>query len=189
MAPMSKNMESYLVTGGCGLQGTHIIEKLLEKYPGAPIAVMARNPTVNLYPGVKYHRGDITVADDIAQVMSAARPTVVFHCAAQMTVGRKQLPDAVVKAINEGGTRLMLEQSKRAGVKAFVYTSSASVVQKETFKDIRNGDETMPLVEASDPGVMLYPLTKVHLEPASSPQSRCSLLDPRVDCVRNRNGS
>ena len=69
-------MESYLITGGCGLQGSHIVGKLLAKYPGAKIAVMARNPDKNRFPGVEYHRGDITSTEDVARVMKAARPAV-----------------------------------------------------------------------------------------------------------------
>jgi sterol-4alpha-carboxylate 3-dehydrogenase (decarboxylating) len=154
-------MESYLVTGGCGLQGSSIVAKLLAAHPGAAIAVMARNPDLNRLPGVTYHRGDITVSEDIARVLAAARPTVVFHCAGVMTIGKKPMPDAVVRAINDGGTRLMVEAAGRAGVKAFVYTSSASVVQVDTWKDVIDGDESLPTCTYDDESAMIYPKAKV----------------------------
>ena len=44
------------------------------------------------------------------------------------------------------GTRVLLEESQRQGVKIFVYTSSASVVFNGLF-DIKNGDETLPYPE------------------------------------------
>lgn len=152
---------SYLVTGGCGLQGSHIVEKLLEAYPGSKITVMARNPTVNTFPGVEYLKGDITSPANIDRVFTASRPTVVFHCAGAMTVGRKAIPDEVVRNINTEGTRLMLDASKRFHVKAFVFTSSASVVQKGKggFEDLKNCDETFPTVEDANGG-LIYPRSK-----------------------------
>lgn len=158
--------ERYLVTGGCGLQGSHIVEKLLARYPIAPVvAVMARKPTTNLFSGVSYRAGDISSASDIARVFDAVRPTVVFHCAAAMTIGRGATAAGVptdddVRRINVGGTRLLLDASRERGVKAFVFTSSAGVVQRFGFKDIVNADESLETVRESD-GAAIYPKTKV----------------------------
>ncbi|KAL0932854.1 3-beta hydroxysteroid dehydrogenase/isomerase [Colletotrichum truncatum] len=151
--------ERYLVTGGCGLIGSHIVEKLRQKYPDARVAVFSRNPTTNLFPGVSYHAGDITSTDDVKKAIQETKPTVVFHCAGMMTVGRKNMTDELVRAINLDGTRYMLDASKAAGVKAFVTTSSASVVQKEMYRDIEGGDETMPLAEEGD-DTLIYPKSK-----------------------------
>jgi sterol-4alpha-carboxylate 3-dehydrogenase (decarboxylating) len=156
---------THLITGGCGLQGSHIVLSLLERYPKSTIAVMARNPTVNTFPGVSYHHGDITSPSDIDRVLSAVRPTVVYHCAGAMTVGRKPIGDSVVRKINVDGTRLMLEASARFGVRAFVFTSSASVAQKYGggFADLQKCDETAPTVEEEDGGLS-YPWTKAAAE-------------------------
>ncbi|KAB5576092.1 sterol-4-alpha-carboxylate 3-dehydrogenase [Coniochaeta sp. 2T2.1] len=147
---------TYLVTGGCGLQGSHIVQKLLEAYPNASIAVMARNPTENRFDGAQYLAGDITVPKDIDRIFTAVRPTVVFHCAGTMTVGRVAISPEVVRKVNLDGTRLLLEAGKRFGVKAFVFTSSASVAQKYDggFRDLVNCDETAPTVEDEDGGQM-----------------------------------
>ncbi|KAF4785578.1 sterol-4-alpha-carboxylate 3-dehydrogenase [Colletotrichum scovillei] len=151
--------ETYLVTGGCGFLGSHIVEKLLAAYPTARIAVFSRNPTTNTFPGVTYHAGDIASLDDVAKVFREVKPTVVFHCAGMMTVGRKVMTDAFVRAINVDGTRHVLDEAKRAGVKVFVTTSSASVVQKEMFRDIEGGDESLPIAEEGD-DTLAYPKTK-----------------------------
>ncbi|KAJ9132573.1 Sterol-4-alpha-carboxylate 3-dehydrogenase [Coniochaeta hoffmannii] len=156
---------THLVTGGCGLQGAHIVLKLREHYPNSHIAVMTRNPTVNTFPGVQYFAGDVSVPTDIDRIFSAVRPTVVFHCAAVMPIGRAAVPEAVVRRTNVDGTRLLLEASKRFGVRAFVFTSSAGVAQKYDggFRDLINCDETAPTVEEEDGG-MLYPRTKAAAE-------------------------
>lgn len=126
---------------------------------------MTRNPTVNTFAGVQYFAGDITDAADIDRVFTAVRPTIVYHCAGAMTVGRVAAPEAVVRKINVDGTRLLLETSKRFGVRAFVFTSSASVAQKYDggFRDLVNCDETAPTVEEEDGG-QLYPRTKAAAE-------------------------
>jgi len=126
---------------------------------------MTRNPTENTFPGVQYFKGDITSASDIERVFTAVRPTVIMHCAGAMTVGRAAISDAAVHSINVEGTRLLLDASKRFGVKAFVFTSSASVAQKDDggFRDLINCDETAPTVEEEDAG-MIYPRTKAAAE-------------------------
>jgi sterol-4alpha-carboxylate 3-dehydrogenase (decarboxylating) len=160
---------SFLVTGGCGLQGTYIVIKLREKYPSAAVAVMSRNPTENIQQDVAYHAGDITNPDHIARVFVAVKPTVVFHCAGVMTVNRVAQSDEQVWAINYEGARYVLEECQRRGVKALVFTSSASVVQREKggFLDILNGDEGMPTVGEKDGG-MIYPRSKVRSTPFST---------------------
>jgi sterol-4alpha-carboxylate 3-dehydrogenase (decarboxylating) len=155
--------ESYLVTGGCGMQGSSIVETLRSKYPEAKVAVLARNPTINTFPGVQYHRGDITIADDIASCLSLSKPTVVFHCAATVVATRKHIPDTEIRAINVGGTRLLLEQCARSGVKAFVFTSSFSVVQKDS-SDVAGADESWPIVTEDDTKALIYPKTKAASE-------------------------
>jgi sterol-4alpha-carboxylate 3-dehydrogenase (decarboxylating) len=47
-----------------------------------------------------------------------------------------------VWAVNHGGTRNLLAAAKAAGVRRFVYVSSASVVYQG--RDIENGDESLP---------------------------------------------
>lgn len=70
-----------------------------------------------------------------------------------------------MRRTNVDGTRLLLEASKRFGVRAFVFTSSAGVAQKYDggFRDLINCDETAPTVEEEDGG-MLYPRTKAAAE-------------------------
>ncbi|KAI8299946.1 Sterol-4-alpha-carboxylate 3-dehydrogenase, decarboxylating [Colletotrichum sp. SAR11_59] len=107
--------ETYLVTGGCGFIGSHIVEKLLQKYPSARVAVLSRNPTTNTFPRATYHAGDVASADDVTRIVNEVRPTVVFHCAGMMTVGRKTMADEFVRAINVDGTRNVLEAGKKVG--------------------------------------------------------------------------
>jgi sterol-4alpha-carboxylate 3-dehydrogenase (decarboxylating) len=44
----------------------------------------------------------------------------------------------------------VLEEAKKAGVKAFVYTSSADVVKGNSWQDLKGVDEEMPIPEVFD---------------------------------------
>jgi len=52
--------------------------------------------------------------------------------------------------VNLEGTRIVLEEAKRIGVKAFVYTSSADVVKKDSWQDLKGVNEDMPIPEVFD---------------------------------------
>lgn len=160
--------QSFLVTGGCGLQGSSIVSTLRKRYPNARISVLTRSPTVNLFDGVKYYKGDITRPSDIETCLAACKPTVVFHCAAAIVVARKHVPDAIVHNINVNGTKLVLEKCKALGtVRAFVFTSSVSVVQRPGVK-INGADETWAMInpeaDKADAKATIYPRTKAEAE-------------------------
>lgn len=160
--------QSFLVTGGCGLQGSDIVQTLRERYPSAKIAVFSRQPDVNIIPGVVYRRGNITSAAHIDACLRFCQPTVVFHCAATV-VGSSQrhIPDHLVREVNVQGTELLLQRSKAAGVKVFVFTSSASVVHW-AHVEISSANETWPVVafpdKDNDDGLPVYPRTKAEAE-------------------------
>ena len=161
---------SFLVTGGCGLQGSHVVEKLKDRYPNAKVTVMTRHPErATPVAGVNYLQGDITSPDDVARIFSSCHPTVVFHCAGVVSGAGVNFPPAVIKAINLDGTRYVLEESKRSKVEAFVFTGSSSVAQKANhgLADIVNGDETWPLANEQD-GCAPYVTSKVGCELLSS---------------------
>ncbi|KAH6652339.1 hypothetical protein BKA67DRAFT_661085 [Truncatella angustata] len=158
--------QSFLITGGCGLQGSSIVETLRSRYPSCRnIAVLTRDPSLNLFPGVAYHRGDLTSPADIDRCLQACRPTVIFHCAAVVTGTRKPVSDEVVNAINVGGTQLLLAACARlGGVRAFVFTSSVAVVQRPGV-EIRGANETWPLIDfVNDRETLVYPKSKAEAE-------------------------
>lgn len=148
---------TFLVTGGSGLVGSHIVEKLVEVYPSSQVHALSRSP-VNHFSGATYHACDIASAEAVQKVFDETKPTVVFHAAAA-GLNMSELDDNVTK-INIRGTRNLLEASVKKGVKAFVFTSSMGVVQVQGWKDIWNGDETLPIIE-KDSKALHYAYTKV----------------------------
>jgi sterol-4alpha-carboxylate 3-dehydrogenase (decarboxylating) len=137
-----------LVVGGCGFLGHHIVDRLT-KYK-CNIAVLDLSTTRNRHASssITYHDGDITSRESLLPTFQKLKPAVVIHTASPTVVGanwNKKAADALYKKVNVDGTRMLLEVAKETGVKAFVYTSSASVVCSID-KPIYNADERWPLI-------------------------------------------
>ncbi len=146
---------SVLVVGGCGFLGHHIVRQLLERYRDSEhqlrISVLDvridRNRIADTAPSVAYYAGDITAAERVQAVMDATRPRVIIHTASPLAAtaadsGVRELYERV----NVLGTRTLLACAARAGcVRAFVYTSSASVVH-DGVSDLVLADERLPVL-------------------------------------------
>lgn len=159
---MSKRgLGSVLVTGGCGFLGSHIVSLLKDRYPApaTTVSVLDLRTSQNNYPDVKYYSADLTSSSDVQSVLEQAKPNVVIHTASPVASGRGQKAEEIMFNVNVNGTKTIIEESKRAGVKGLVYTSSASVIS-DNRTDLVNADEKYRVI----PGEMqkeFYTRTKV----------------------------
>lgn len=145
--PPEGALGSVLVTGGCGFLGHHLVSMLRDSY-SADISVLDLRTDRNRFPDVTYHAGDITSAVAVQKVLDEVRPQVIIHTASPVPFDGSNANDALYTRVNVDGTRNLLELAGRAGcVKAFVYTSSASVVH-DTVSDLINADERWPVLRA-----------------------------------------
>jgi sterol-4alpha-carboxylate 3-dehydrogenase (decarboxylating) len=124
-----------LVTGGCGFTGLHLVDALLAR--GDEVTVIDMAPA-SPREGVRYIRADICDAEAVRAACEGM--DVVFHNASLVHTKRNQ--EARVWAVNFDGSKNVLAASQAAGVKRFIYVSSASAVYEG--RDIENGDERMP---------------------------------------------
>ncbi|PKY07142.1 C-3 sterol dehydrogenase/C-4 decarboxylase [Aspergillus campestris IBT 28561] len=124
--------------------------KLSERYPKnvAKVAVVDLRTTNNRLPGADYYDGDITSVESMLDVFRAVKPDVVIHTATPSVLdGNKPL----LRKVNVDGTKTLLEVAGGAHgdwgskCKAFVYTSSSSVVH-DTQSDLINVTEEWPYV-------------------------------------------
>jgi sterol-4alpha-carboxylate 3-dehydrogenase (decarboxylating) len=137
---MGADLGSVLVIGGCGFLGHHIVSQLL---PSTQISVLDLRTTRNRLPSVTYYDGDITSSTAVMSVLEQAKPQVIIHTVSPVL--GPGLTDLYYK-VNVEGTRNLLECAGKVGfVKAFVYTSSASVVH-DSVSDLINADETFPVL-------------------------------------------
>jgi len=122
----------FLVTGGAGFIGSHIIEYLLTH--GAKEVRCLDNLLTGLqtnidlfssYSNYKYYKGDITQIVDCKNACEGV--DYIFHEAALGSVPRSIKDPAATNRINVDGFLNMLIASRDSSVKRFVYASSSSV--------------------------------------------------------------
>jgi sterol-4alpha-carboxylate 3-dehydrogenase (decarboxylating) len=152
-ATMAFEGASILITGGCGQVGVAIVEHLLNHHPQAHIVVLDLAKPVpshaRLDDNVTYFTGDVTNKEIVREVLNNVRPLVVFHTAGLIPQIAKRLnmdSENHYRAVNVQGTKQVLEAAEAVGsVKAFVYTSSSDVVKGESWQDLVNVNESMPV--------------------------------------------
>jgi nucleoside-diphosphate-sugar epimerase len=155
----------YLVTGGAGFIGSHLVQTLLRRGKDVIVlddfstgrrtnleaAVRSRPPGV---PEPEVIQGDIR---DAATVRRALRDVVhVLHQAALPSVQRSVEDPVSTHEVNVTGTLNLLIAARDAGVRRFVYASSSSVY----------GDSpTLPKIEVMTPAPLSpYAVSKLAAE-------------------------
>lgn len=119
-----------LVTGGCGFIGSHLVEHLLAQ--GHPVLVLDNLSTgrrenlrhLESHPNLEVQVVDVSGLERIKPLFQEV--DWVFHLAALADIVPSiQNPDAYHRA-NVDGTFAVLEASRKAGVRSFVYAASSS---------------------------------------------------------------
>lgn len=128
--------KSFLVTGGAGFIGSHIVAYLLSNGAGK-VRVLDNFATglesnVNLfrqYPKYEFVQGDIR--DKVTCEKACSGITHVSHQAALGSVPRSVKDPIASNDVNVNGFVNMISAAKGAGVRSFVYASSSSVYGDE----------------------------------------------------------
>ena len=122
-------MKRFLVTGGAGFVGLHTIDALLKR--GAKVRVLdnfmcSRRQMLDPYRNkIELVEGDVRSKSDVKRALRAV--DFVFHFAAIRSVVKTVENPLVAHEVNASGTLLMLEESLRAGVRHFIFTSTSAV--------------------------------------------------------------
>lgn len=155
--------EHVLVTGGTGFVGRHILASLIELQPEHRISVFDLPPQESWTPpreDVGYVQGDVRNLEDCQIAVDELRPTAVIHTAGVVPTGNDRYSqrrrDMTFK-INVDGTRNMLQAVKGKGVKAFVFTSSITIVTDDNGHDYPNFNESVSTKNAT----LVYGQSKV----------------------------
>ncbi|KAF1999434.1 hypothetical protein P154DRAFT_620875 [Amniculicola lignicola CBS 123094] len=151
-----------VVVGGCGFLGHHIVNRIFKRHPDTKVAVvdLRTNTNRSSNPNASYHDTDITDPNAVMKVFGQFRPDVVIHTVAALPFAKPAMHDKVTIE----GTNILLRAAQEVGVKAFVYTSSASVIL-DGKTELVNGDETWPLVTGKKQPEY-YTTTKAYAEVA-----------------------
>ncbi len=130
----------YLVTGGAGFIGSHIVRTLLEQ--GMEVKILdnfstgKRENIADFEKQIELIEGDLR---DASKVNEAVRGVdIIFHEAAFVSVPQSMGEPQNCFDVNVTGTSMLFDAARRAGVKRAVFATSAAVY----------GDSTeMPLTE------------------------------------------
>jgi nucleoside-diphosphate-sugar epimerase len=140
-------MSLYLVTGGAGFIGSHLVDELLRR--GRRVRVLdnfltgKRENLAAVSRDIELLEGDLR--DPEACRRAAADAEVVLHQAALPSVPRSVADPRLANDINVSGTLNMLLAARDAGVRRFVFASSSAVYGDSPELPKREGHEGNPL--------------------------------------------
>lgn len=135
-----------LVTGGAGFIGSHLVDRLLGD--GHEVVVLDNFSTgrrQNLsqhegHPGLTVHKRDVALLETIQPLFEGV--DWVFHLAALADIVPSIVRPLEYYRSNLDGTVAVLEASRKAGVKRFIYAASSSCYG---IPDIYPTPETAPI--------------------------------------------
>ncbi len=124
----------YVVTGGAGFIGSHLVQRLLAEETDTALRVFdnfesGRRANLAFATGsgdrLQIVEGDVRDLGALERVSKGA--SVIFHQAAMRSVPRSVADPLGANDNNVNGTLHVLEAARRAGVRRVVYASSSSV--------------------------------------------------------------
>ncbi|KAK2833080.1 hypothetical protein Q5P01_016969 [Channa striata] len=138
----------YLITGGCGFLGKHLLRVLLEKEDKlVEVRVFDKHIDPSLMElstdrtKVLVIQGDITDYDSVLKASRGA--DVVIHTASLVDVWHR-IPESLIYSVNVTGTENVISACVECGIQCLVYTSSMEVVGPNIDGDhfIRGNEDT-----------------------------------------------
>jgi UDP-glucose 4-epimerase len=120
--------EQFLVTGGAGFIGSHLVEALTRQ--GNPVRVLddfstgLRSNLAHVQPAPEIVEGDQADPAAVERAMKGVR--LAFHLGAMASVQRSVEAPAETHRVCDTGTLHVLDAARKAGVRRVVYAASAS---------------------------------------------------------------
>lgn len=140
-------MRTFLVTGGAGFIGSHIVEALVER--GDRVRVFdnlctGHRANVERHgKAVEFHEGDLVDYDAVTKAVRGV--DVVFHQAALASVPRSVERPLDTHAACVTGTLNLLDAARRNGVRRLVYAASSSAYGDQPYASKREVDLPAPI--------------------------------------------
>ena len=140
-----------LVTGGAGFIGSHIVDALIERGDAVSIVDnLSEGSRANLNPEARLFDVSVNDADGLSRAFAEAKPDVVSHHAAQISVRNSMFDPAHDAQVNIIGSLNMLQCAVKHDVERFIFASSSAVYSKPNHLPM---DEAYPLRPESVYGV------------------------------------
>ena len=152
---MNTSMPDILVVGGAGYIGSHVV-KALRDAGRKPVIFdnLSTGLRENLFPEIPFIHGDLLIPEQVRSSMRGIRS--VIHLAALKAAGGSMLEPERYALHNLNGTVNLLHAAETAGVRHFVFSSSAAVYGEPQYLPL---DENHPTEPAN-----FYGQTKLQIE-------------------------
>jgi nucleoside-diphosphate-sugar epimerase len=124
-----------LITGASGFVGSRVAATA-QRQPDVHVRLLSRHAP----PGPEYVHGDLCAPPSLRG--ACADTDVLVHCASRIGGAAE-----TVQAVNDHGTRALVEEAVRAGVRRIVYVGTAAVLGRGPFRGVRPGE--VPIAPAS----------------------------------------
>ena len=152
---MNTSTPDILVVGGAGYIGSHVV-KALRDAGRQPVVFdnLSTGLRENLFPEIPFIHGDLLIPEQVRAAMRGIRSVV--HLAALKAAGDSMLEPERFALHNLNGTVNLLHAAGTAGVRHFVFSSSAAVYGEPQYLPL---DENHPTEPAN-----FYGQTKLQIE-------------------------
>ena len=142
-------MKRVLVTGGAGYKGCVLVPKLLdEEYEVVVYDLMLfGSHGLPSHPNLRVIKADIRDSEAFANAVAGS--DAVIHMACMSNDPSYELDPQLSKTINYDCFEPMVEASKQAGVRRFVYISSSSVYGVSDAPEVTEDHPLVPLTDYS----------------------------------------
>ncbi|MGA0223843.1 MAG: UDP-glucose 4-epimerase GalE [bacterium] len=152
---MNTSTQDILVVGGAGYIGSHVV-KALRDAGRQPVVFdnLSTGLRENLFPDIPFIHGDLLIPEQVRAAMRGIRS--VIHLAALKAAGDSMLEPERYALHNLNGTVNLLHAAGTAGVRHFVFSSSAAVYGEPQYLPL---DENHPTEPAN-----FYGQTKLQIE-------------------------
>lgn len=138
-------MSTWLVTGGAGYIGAHVVKSLLENdFKVVIVDDLSTGLKRKVPQNVVFEKIDLAETNKLAQIMKSNKVEGVIHLAAKKAVGESMINPSLYFKENIGGFISLLEAMSQADVKRIVYSSSAAVYGTPTENKVTEKSATNP---------------------------------------------
>ncbi len=129
----------YLVTGGAGFIGSHLVDRLLLQNPGRLVVIdnfddfydpQTKRSNIESHlrhPAYRLVEADIRNYNSLKQLFSEEVFDVIIHLAAKAGVRPSVNDPRTYQEVNATGTLNLLDLAQRNGIRKFIFGSSSSV--------------------------------------------------------------
>ena len=153
-------MKRFLVTGGTGFLGSHLLDRLLAQTSNAEelrIRVLARSTLQRDHPCMEFFQGDVRNAEVVDRAVTEVNG--IFHLAG--FVSRNPRDASLLFDTHIQGTRNVCESALRHGAQRVVLASSSGTIAASRYPVMHNEDSPYAVEIAAN---WPYYLSKIYQE-------------------------